>query len=257
VSVATFDGTMTTLVCEIDDRKIYNDIRSQIDVTVTTVITDQAAEYATSATIGLDYDRGIYDQMWYLDPSETRTETCHVHLGHTATTWHEAWAHPRFSDLGDFECTIVEENSGTCLVSCTNPYSEKIIQCIIYATYTYQVLPTITHKETNIETLTVRATDATSIAKYGRRVMNLVWPLGQTQQQMQSLIEGYLALYKEPRPYLKMTVLGSSDALIADIFTIKVSDRVTIKEDKLGINQDFFVNTVDISHDAQGLLVGN
>ena len=45
--------------------------------------------------------------------------------------------------------------------------------------------------------------------------------------------------------------------MIVDIFTIKISDRVTIVSSRLGINQDFFINSVDITHDAHGLLVGN
>lgn len=257
MSVATFDDTMATLVCEIDDRKIYNDIRSQIDVTVTEVITDEPiAVVATGSNV-------IHYELWKLTAGETRDFHLSAVYSHRPVTWGvvEAVGRP-FYPVGDpfgMTVTILDSDTESIYLRIVNDETITIIVDLSVA-YTYQYISGYSeqsHEETNIKTITVRTTDETSVSKYGRRVMNLTWPLGQTQQQMESLIAGYLELYKDPRPYLYMTVLGTTDALIVDIFTIKVSDRVTIINSGLGINEDFFVNSINISKDSDSLLIGN
>ena len=51
MSVATFNETMGNVVVEVDEREIYNDVRSAIDTTVTTVVLDDPEVYGLSAAI--------------------------------------------------------------------------------------------------------------------------------------------------------------------------------------------------------------
>jgi len=266
MSVATFNDTMYSLICEIDDRKIYNDIRSQIDVTVTEVVLDEEAEYGIISTWGGYF----WDTCQDLAANETiEDEIIHAHREHTdiIISWDKAWAEARIVADGtelDFDVTITEETvkyyaSGKyeiLYVDVTNPLSEAIEHVRLYAEYTYLVRDETSHPETNTRTVTVNVTDATSIDLFGRRELNLTWALGQTQTQMESIIAGYLAIYKDPLPYLIMTLKGTIDALILQIFTRKISDRITIVSSGLGLNADFFINGINIYDDAEGILTG-
>jgi len=260
MSVATFNNNMMSLVCEIDDRKIYNDIRSQIDITVTTVILDAPAEYAIRDT---RYDWDERNIIWSLAPYETKTVYLYTRKGDYVITCHRAWAWDMYLTTDykvitrEFDLVILATYSDKIYVSVTNPWNEELSKVWLMAEYTYQSFPALTHPETNIKTVTVQTQDNASILKYGRRTMSLVWPLGQTQQQMESLAEYYKQLYKEPKAYLSMTLQGKNDTLIQQILTVKISDRVTVINDRLGLNGDFFINSVDIFHDCHGLLIGD
>ena len=48
----TFNDNMVDLVYEIDDREIYNDIRSQVQVSETTTIVDRYGDPAEYSKIG-------------------------------------------------------------------------------------------------------------------------------------------------------------------------------------------------------------
>jgi len=274
MSVATFNNTMAALTCEIDDRKIYNDIRSEIDISTTTIITDQDATYETTSigtiTNNLLPGYDIRNAASPIELNETIEVYIYSRIGQAAADWLSAEASYCILDEATdqlltivCEVTILEKFSDKVKISVTEPGAvpDGIHASVSKsAVYSYQVLPTITHPETNTKTVTIQSTDATSIAKYGRRVMNLTWPLGQTQNQMQSLIDGYLALYKDPRPYLSMTLQGKNDTLIQQILTRKVSDAVTIINDRLGLlapGKDFFINSVNVIHDCHDVLTGN
>lgn len=275
MSVATFSDTMCKLICNIDDRKIYNDIRSEIDISETVVVLDEEATYSTFDThdlVGIAGDPP-YENFWHdLAPSanvEHYVYASKKHWGYV-TNWMSVYVRAYYLQDGyvylssQFEVPITETykyDGGAgydykALASITNNESVNYSVYFLYAIYEYQVAPIVTHNETNTYTVVVNVTDSSSIQKYGRRELNLTWALGQTQQQMEAIIAKYLALLKEPLPYLSMILKGSTDALILQILSRKISDRITIVNTRLGLNADFFINSVNVYHDNQGVLTG-
>jgi len=245
--VATFSDTMAEIIYELDDREIYNDIRSEIDVTDTQIIVDTGAEYDT-------YNVGKYIS---LSGNETKSVTLYSREGDRSVTWVSAQAYGYFgldSELKDqiFGATITSSTSTSVTIEVTNPFSTYCPDVHVWATYSYLVSPETTHEESLIRTLQVRGIDNNSIAKYGRRVMNLTWPLGQTEAQMQSFVDKYCDRYSEPVARVTMTLLG--DTLITQILTRKISEKITVVNTRLGLNTNFYINAIDISHDASGLL---
>jgi hypothetical protein len=249
-SVATFNDTMADIIYELDDREIYNDIRSQIDVTETIIVGDAGAEYDEKTIVSSDFP---------LNESETRSVTLTVLTGHTALSWFGFLAYANYGIWSGpvsttWTPTVTSQDGTTIVFDVTNPQVKYAASAWVRATYRYLSRPEISHPETGQRTLTVRSTDTTSIAKYGRRVMYLPWPLGQTEVQMQTLVDAYKTRHSEPVARLSMTLLGRDDNLIVQILTRKVSELVTVVNTELGLNDTFYINTINPEHNIDGLL---
>lgn len=292
----TFTDTMADISIELNDREIYNDIRSKIDITEETEIVGDGTDLIYGEwVIGIN---SPYGELANLLAGESRDITLYAKSGHTGITWLKAWnsySKPdSIYDLSQSECIAnggtwyppydpsfpayshsicyFPQNTDEITVSIISKTSDSITLRVvntsslksdarIYASYRYLAQEAIIGPitvDTMTRTLTVRAPDATSIAKYGRRVMNLIWPLGQTQDRMQALVEGYLERLKEPVVVATMRIQGTTDVLVVQILTRKVSDRITVNHTTLGIVAvDFFINSIDVVHDAEGLLEAN
>jgi hypothetical protein len=256
---------MSGITVEFDDREIYNDIRSQIDITVT------------------EPGEGTWDYV-LMDDTAVKMVSEELHIGESSTytlytrgggRYAESWSNPYASVNGlieDANGQPVTKIEGTIISSTTTSVTIRItatgfpvtggdppltvdwVQC----SYQYKKYEkSYSNPTTNTETLSIRETDATSIALYGRRVMNLTWPMGQSEEETRSLVLSYLARYKDPVPRIKMTVQGKTDALIVQIFTRKISDLITVVNTELGLNADFYINTLDVYHDPFGLLTAD
>jgi len=280
MSVATFTDTMAEIVVELNDREIYNDIRSQIDITEQTEVQGDgtSAEYKTETV--------YYPALSIVVDGESSTDrTLYTKKGHTDVTWTKAWCSSSspysIYGISEAECTALGGNyyspSSRCsfttntnkiLVTILSRTSTSITiriinkdslrsSIMVAASYRYKTQEAIQGPiwvETETRTLMVRAIDAVSIAKYGRRVMNLTWPLGQSQEQMQSLVNNYLAKYKEAVPQISMTIKGINDTLIEQILVRKISDMITVQNTELGMSADFFINSVKGIQDVEGIL---
>jgi hypothetical protein len=120
--------------------------------------------------------------------------------------------------------------------------------------YTYLSVPVTTHEDTNQITLQIRSIDAVSIAKYGRRTIPHPWALGQTQAQMQAIIDLKRDYFKEWVPTATMTIKGKTDALIEQIFTRREGEKIRVISVRLGMDANFYINSVDCQKTHDGLL---
>ena len=244
-----YESDISEFILELSDREIYNDIRSDTGISNTETVIDEDPTYSTKTFhcyTGLPADDKAYRDTLYA--SANNALSWWIHKSYAGTTWtYEPYYkyYIKIVSQDSSKCTIEYKNTGS--LGATLEYS---------VSYRYKTSEGSSHEVTNYSTLTVRATDDVSIAKYGRRVMNIVWPLGQTQEQMQSLVNSYLERYKEPVPIATITLQGKSDELIKNILMLKISDRVRIIYDLLGLDGEFFVNNLDITHDVQGILEG-
>jgi hypothetical protein len=103
----------------------------------------------------------------------------------------------------------------------------------------------------------VRWIDQGSIDKYGRRSDKIDRPLNVDDAGADTLIAARLDRTIEPYPNLNITVLSTSDALIAAIMDIDISDKVTVTETITGINTDFIIENIDIAVDVNNLITAN
>jgi len=145
---------------------------------------------------------------------------------------------------------IVSRSDTTVTVEIEN-LSGYAIRCSVFVGY-LAVTP-----ETRY--IKLRSTDETSINKYGRRVMDLVWPLGITPNTMQSLIDNYRDRYAEPVSFASMTLEGETDTKIDQILNMRIDDKHQIIHPGLDMDEEFFVNNINVSfsREGSGILIGS
>jgi len=262
---------------EISDREIYNDIRSECDVTeILTVRPDATPELflpftastpsqqipANSevdliATADEDHSEiiwgSIVDYSFHPDTILGWSQAVCEQLGGT-------WRYS--SSLGtslcilpqslvdqDVEFEIVSKDDTTCTIRVTNN-SDYILRGKWYVSYM-----ALTPETRYIK---LRSINQDSIDKYGRRVMDLVWPLGITPNAMQSLIDNYCEHYCEPVSMAAMTLEGETDTKIDQILNMRIDDKHEIIHAGLDMDQEFFVNSVNVmfNREGTGLLTG-
>lgn len=281
MSLYTFTDSMAEISLEVSEREIYNDIRSEVTISGLNTIIDQELEYAweilSSGIINL-YPPG---SPFFGNGSETITltptypvikwNTPHIHgLWGAAlmddqsdcTAWGGAWEDPpgycNFAGRLNLATVYVHSRTETSIELLVVSSLPWWITCKVEVECKYLYQPEESHTESWVKTVKIRRQDSDSIKKYGRRVMNLVWPLGQSKADMEATIEAYLDRHKEPMPIINMKVQGRTDALIEQIFTRKISDCVTVENTAMGMPAlDFFINSASISQDTGDLLEVN
>ncbi len=86
--------------------------------------------------------------------------------------------------------------------------------------------------------------DSTSKTAFGERGLDIDIPFKGNFNDILSYAEYLLARKKDPQPdFIRMMVVNGSDALWTQILLRKLSDRITLTEDDLGISaQQYFIN---------------
>lgn len=256
----TINDTMAELRYELDEREIYNDIRSDIGVLQTEVIIDADPTYAW---YHITVERRVPAGWTYFYTFPRRHDS--------ASDWeiveHSAW----YSDVDanhlpyfDYSISalkdifVVRDGSNWTqakYVDIENTGSQTMYLSV-HVKYKYLATEGASHEETKAVRLNVRATDSTSIAKYGRRVMNLVWQEGTSAADMQTLVDYYLARHKDPYGRVTARLIGKIDAMRTQIFTREISDLITVVCDNLGLNADHYIDSIAITDGHEGIPIG-
>ncbi len=247
----TVNDTMAEIRYELDDREIYNDIRSEIGILTSETVVDADADYwRANFTRFPKVHAGSTTRLTftadYTSPSDWSIKS------HSATYLSSLDPYTR-SPYYDYSIkmeTIDGNRKKAVVITNTGSYNGSF-RIVVW--YKYLKTDKITHEEITPITLTVRATDANSIKKYGRRVMNLTWAEGTEEEDMQAVVNYHLTRYKEPVPRLICGIKGSTDALRTQIITREISDLITVICTNLGLNADCFINSISIRDDNLGI----
>ena len=90
--------------------------------------------------------------------------------------------------------------------------------------------------------ITVREEDATSKTAYGERTYPNPGKFLPDSVEARDWALYHLGIYKDPVPVLAITVNANrSEAQRAQVFTRNIGDRITVVNNNLGINRDFFI----------------
>lgn len=243
----TVDDIVAEIRYELDDREIYNDIRSEIGILITETVVDVDATYSWK----------VYARRIEISPPYPHTAMFTTRLS-DPLTWKIDRHYAKDADgrsYYDYNIKLVStDDDRTKAVVITNTGS-KVMHIYFEVHVKYKTGEQVTHEEIFPETLTVRATDATSIAKYGRRVMNLTWTEGTEENDMQSLVDNDVERYKEPVARISCVIKGTTDVLRTQIITREISDIITVICTNLGLNADCFLNSITITDDPVGIPV--
>jgi hypothetical protein len=91
------------------------------------------------------------------------------------------------------------------------------------------------------------ATDAASIATLGEHVVTFDMPYQDSSDVGQGAADYLLGKYGSAAPWVQtVTVIAKSPALLAQLLTRDISDKLAITEDVTGANAAFFINGIDL-----------
>jgi len=93
-------------------------------------------------------------------------------------------------------------------------------------------------------TIQIREQDPASITVNGLRTYPDDIPLA-TANDVEAVSEVIVAQYASRRPLVSMRIVAQDAAHLEQIFTRTVSDLISIRNDELGLNADFFVEQVE------------
>lgn len=262
------------LSLDLSEREIYNDIRANCDITEILTLRPDATPEFFDKYHASEIVRGI-------PPYTTQYVTLYPAEGRFKVVWQDisnlggrpmelGWSeddclalggryYPPIGDtsrsvcylpatLAEYSVTIYQRAETYCTVRITNDCAFSIN---VWFDVDYLALSSDKRYQKQ------RAVNEASIPKYGRRTMDLDWPLGMHPTTMQQIIDNYCARHCEPISVIGLTVKGKDDERIAKILALAMDDRVRIVHELLGINEQFFVTNIAISHDVNGLLEGS
>ncbi len=243
----TVNDTMADLRYELDDREIYNDIRSEIGILTSETVVDEDATYSWK----------VYARRMTIPAgsnSYTRMITTNIS---NPIQWRIGNHHAEDPDdkpYYDYNVKAVATDDDRTIAVVTTNTGSKTMRIYVEAKVKYKTSEKVTHEAMISSTLAVRATSASSkIRKYGRRVMNLTWTEGTSEKDMQALVDHYITRYEEPVARVSCMIKGSTDALRTQIITREISDLITVVCTNLGLNADCFINSISIRDDNLGI----
>ena len=266
--MTTFNANqLQSFILELSDREIYNDVRSECDITaILDIRPDATPELFEQFTIQggpegeIAYGETVYNTVtaptdyveivWLSIVSYSASpvtqfgwpqEVCEA-LGGDWIDGIPSICHLP-SSLAPIRITITGRTATSCTVKIENR-SDYAIRCIYFVSYL-----ALSPERRYIK---LRSIDETSIRKYGRRAMDLRWPLGQHPVTMQSMIDTYCTRYSEPVCIASMTLEGEIDAKITQILTLQIDDKPQIIHPGLEMDKEFFINSLTVSYDREG-----
>ena len=101
------------------------------------------------------------------------------------------------------------------------------------------------------EEVTQDALDPASQAAHGVRGIRFRSKMLRVPDAARLVAHSYVDRYKDPRPHLRLGLVNRDETWLNAILAYAISDRITVVENGMGINQDFFIEGIQINVDAQ------
>jgi len=227
-SQGTFDNTMVQISYNLNPRFVYNEIKA----TVT------------------PFELQPQTELWRLE------ETPSIAIGDTLVWWGysqyfvDEWVTPVATI--DYKANSASDGSGTDMTSdiaiTTSKFAKAIKLSIknngsvpAYITL-LKVRGTWYDDQTKV---TRKASDSTSQDAYQKRTLNIGGEYMSDADQAQDLVNYAIGKYKEPRAELSMTVMNQDSTTLTQILSREISDRITVVNDDLGIDGDYFIDYME------------
>lgn len=101
-------------------------------------------------------------------------------------------------------------------------------------------------------TVQITAADTASQASRGKKTWgaDASWC---NQYDAQAIANRIISVYADSRPRVTFTLVNFNDRYLSKMLSLRISDRITIKNDVLGVNRDFYVERIE--HRVQQLLI--
>ena len=242
----TFNDTMADIEYELSDRDIWNDIRVMWNATEEGETSNDKTRTYTIGSDGQNLHLGeVYTYIFSLAESKDN-----------AASWQNVRASVEKNGVevsAQVTLTIVASGAKWCKVSVENadptltwPWPRLRWLSVDYTPYV-PATSTDTPAAGGFAEgdFGVSVQDDNSIEKYGARTKYVRVPYVITPDEATEIGNFYLAYYKDPVPLIKVTIKNVSAALVTQMLTRHISDRITVVNSASGLNTDCFINKVE------------
>ena len=232
-SQATFDNTMFNIDYSLNPKNVYNIIK----VTIT------PWELQSAAT------------LWTLE------ETPSIPAGESRTWWADASvsgesvfvdAWTTLVSTTDYTANSESGGGGTDMTSDIAVTLSKLAKTLkITLTNNGSVLAYITLLQArgtyydDKTKVTLKAEDTTSQNNYQKRTFELDGKYMTDTDKAQDYVDYAIGKYKEPRAELSMSARNKDSTILAQILDLEISDRITVDNDGLVIDDDYFIDYME------------
>ncbi len=233
-SQATFDNTMSNIEYNLNPKNVYNIVK----VTVT------------------PWELQSITELWRLE------DTPRIPAGETYTYWADssvngnsvfvdAWSDINDGDT-DFTANSQSDGGGTDMtsdVSVTETKFAKTMKIQLENTASVPAYVTLlkargTYYDDQTK-VTLKAEDSTSQTAYQKRTYELDGKYMTDSDKARDYVTYAIGKYKNPRAELSMSVMNQDSTILASILGLEISDRITVVNTELGLNDDYFIDYME------------
>lgn len=132
---------------------------------------------------------------------------------------------------GSVSSTSISRTSGQSLILSITASSDTVIAHVGVTGTTVPV----------VRTVQVSARDGGSVGNFGQEEWTAGAPVWANVYDAQVIANKIVSVYASYQPTITFTVVSLSDAYLTKMLSLKISDRITVRNDKRGINGDFMI----------------
>lgn len=149
-----------------------------------------------------------------------------------------------------------DDLSGDMTVTFTSYGAGAVVSIVSAAAVTAYIVVFRIRGKSITDEITILRTAEDSISKddYGIRSKDLVSPFQSSLLNAESLAKWLVATYKDPIPDIKMNVMNADWERWKQILALQISDRIAVKNTKLGIDGDYHINKMKHRISQGGIL---
>uniref|UniRef100_A0A6M3KU47 Putative tail protein n=1 Tax=viral metagenome TaxID=1070528 RepID=A0A6M3KU47_9ZZZZ len=241
-SQATFNNTMSYISNPLSPKNVYNIIK----VTVTpwslqSLTTLWALQETPSIPAGESRtwwaDASVSGQSVFVDAWTTLVAT----TDYTANSQSDGGGTDMTSDIA----VTLSKLAKTMKITLTNNGSIPAYITLLQARGTYY---------DDLTKVTLKAEDSTSQTAYQKRTYELDGKYMTDSDKAQDYVTYAIGKYKDPRAELSMSAMNQDSTILAKILALEISDRVTVVNTLLGVNDDYFIDYMEHNISMSGKL---
>ena len=241
-SQATFSNTMADMFYSLNPRNVYNIVKVRVT----------------------PWELQAIQELWRLQDEPL------IPAGETFTYWGDAsysgtpvfvdsWTTPVITT--DYQAWTGSGGTGTDKTSNITIVTTKFAKTIKLVVtngasvpvYLYLLKARGTYYDDQTK-VTLKAEDSTSQTSYQKRTFELDGKYMTNSDKARDYVTYAIGKYKDPRAELSMSAMNQTTAVLTDILGLEISDRITIVNTKLGLNDDYFIDHMEHDISISGKL---
>jgi hypothetical protein len=139
---------------------------------------------------------------------------------------------------GSVTVTLSRDSGQTCFITVTAGGGGAVMQGLALRAVPLPIARTVQ----------VQQEDTGSVATFGRKKWDGTAPWA-NQYDADAIAQRIVNVYSTPRPTVTFTIANVNAAHLTEILTTRISDRITVRNDQLGLNSDFYIES--LSHEIR------